>query len=108
MPKASVTIRNPVARSPLLRKGGPHIKSKTGQRVRTRLSTNSAIDEWFDEFEDDNEKEENKGSIGSPFLFMPTQNLRKRKTNPKNHSVFGFYDQAKIIKQFSTKYCKTF
>jgi len=61
-------IRNLAARSPLLRKGGPHIKSKTGQRVRARLSTNSAIDEWLDEFEDENVKEENKGSNSSPFL----------------------------------------
>lgn len=40
-------IRNPVARSPILRKGGPHTKSKTGQRVKARLSTTDALDEWF-------------------------------------------------------------
>ncbi len=43
--------RNPVAVSPLLRKGGVHIVSKTGQRVRYRLQTQSAIDEWLEEFE---------------------------------------------------------
>ena len=51
-------VRNPVACSPLLRKGGPHIKSKTGQRVRTRLSTHSAVDEWLDELEENNKSQE--------------------------------------------------
>jgi len=72
MAKYTITVRNPVARSPLLRKGGAHIKSKTGQRVRARLSTNSAInewqEEWIDDFENENEIEENKGSTDSPFL----------------------------------------
>lgn len=37
--------RNHAARSALLRKGGPHIKSKTGQRVRARLDLEDALDE---------------------------------------------------------------
>jgi len=61
MPKRNIPVRNPVARSPLLHKGGAHIQSKTGQRVRSRLSTQSAIDDWYDDIEDkqtqDNDRE---------------------------------------------------
>jgi len=54
--------RNPVARSPLLRKGGAHVKSKTGQRVRSRLSMEDAIDEWYETTESDiNDKEQQEG-----------------------------------------------
>ncbi|VAW88707.1 hypothetical protein MNBD_GAMMA16-105 [hydrothermal vent metagenome] len=50
MPKPTATpkTRNPVARSPLLRKGGVHVKSKTGRRVKSRLSVEDAIDEWYE------------------------------------------------------------
>lgn len=63
--KVTITmkIRNPVARSPLLRKGGAHVESKTGQRVRARLATNTAIDEWLDEREQDDGSES-----GEPLL----------------------------------------
>jgi len=44
--RRTIPIRNPVARSPLLRKGGAHVKSKTGQRVRARLTTYDAYNEW--------------------------------------------------------------
>lgn len=64
MPNRNRRIRNPVALSALLRKGGPHIKSKTGQRVRSRLSTNSAVDDWLDELKDNNQLQEN----GEPTL----------------------------------------
>ncbi len=50
--RRSIPIRNPVARSPLLRKGGAHIKSKSGQRVRARLTTNEAYNEWMGETEE--------------------------------------------------------
>jgi len=49
MPRRPRQIRNPVALSPLLHKGGVHIKSKTGQRVREKQSLNATIDEWLDE-----------------------------------------------------------
>lgn len=56
-------IRNPVARSPLLRKGGPHTRSKTGQRVNARLSTRDAMDEWLEEYENKlMNKEETNGT----------------------------------------------
>lgn len=38
------SFRNPVARSPLLRKGGPHVKSKSGQRFQARIATYKAYD----------------------------------------------------------------
>lgn len=47
MPKRTTRFRNPVARSPLMKKGGVHGQSKTGQRVKQRLHTNRAIDEWL-------------------------------------------------------------
>jgi hypothetical protein len=71
MPKRDRSIRNHVAQSPLLRKGGVHTKSKTGKRVRARLLITSAIDEWLDELEDnnDNQRGEN-GERGLPFLWI--------------------------------------
>jgi len=71
MPKRNITVRNPVAQSPLLRKGGAHVKSKTGQRVRARLSTGSAIDEWLDDLEDDgHNKEQENGEQSLPGSFV--------------------------------------
>jgi len=60
-------VRNLAARSPLLRKGGPHIKSKTGQRVRTRLSTSDMIDEWQDEVLDDERNKAKEKGADAPF-----------------------------------------
>jgi len=51
--------RNYVARSPIMRKGGPHIKSKTGQRVRQRLQLGDSLDEWYETNEDNVEEKEN-------------------------------------------------
>ncbi len=61
--------RNPVACSPLLRKGGAHVKSKSGQRIRARLSTHSAVDEWLDELESRKEEKKN-GEQMLPDLFL--------------------------------------
>jgi len=55
-----------VAQSPLLRKGGPHVKSETGQRVRERLSLNSAVDEWLEELEESSQNQEKDS--GEPTL----------------------------------------
>ncbi len=60
MPTRNINIRNHVARSPLLRKGGAHTQSKTGQRVRDRLSTDAAIDDWLEELEEDKQNQERK------------------------------------------------
>ncbi|MGB3620262.1 MAG: hypothetical protein WBA20_02855 [Ketobacter sp.] len=67
MPKRNSGFRNPVARSPLLGKGGVHTKSKTGQRVRARLNTQSAIDDWHHEFAD-SRPEDNHGEQALPDL----------------------------------------
>lgn len=73
----NIASRSPAAQSPLLRKGGPHAKSKTGQRVRDRLSTNSAIDDWMEELEDDNYNQEENGERKLPvFLSMIQSPLR--------------------------------
>ena len=66
MPRRTIPVRNPVAQSPLLRKGGPHVQSKTGQRVRARLSTHSAVDEWLGEREKD--EHNYKQQDGEPML----------------------------------------
>jgi hypothetical protein len=66
MPRRNIPVRNPVAQSPLLRKGGPHVKSKSGQRTRSRLSTNSAMDEWLDEQGENNNQEQENGEQQLP------------------------------------------
>ena len=74
MPRRNIPVRNPVARSPLLRKGGPHVKSKTGQRVRSRLSTYSAIDEWREELGENNRaQEQENGEHTLPDFFATTR-----------------------------------
>lgn len=74
MPRRNRPIRNPVAQSPLLRKGGPHVKSKTGQRVQARLSTNSPIDEWLEEDELNQEHENGEQLLPDLFLFHEKSN----------------------------------
>ena len=51
--------RNYVARSPLMRKGGAHIKSKTGQRVRQRLLLEDTLDEWYENNEVNTQEDKN-------------------------------------------------
>ncbi len=59
--------RDWVARSPLMRKGGAHVKSKTGQRVRARLDLDNALCEWYEEDESDiNKKEKTDGEPLAP------------------------------------------
>lgn len=60
---------NPVARSPLLRKGGVHERSAGGQRARARLSTLTALEEWLEEREEAHGREQEEGGFGPPFLF---------------------------------------
>lgn len=57
MPKRNTAIRNYVARSPLMRKGGAHVQSKTGRRLQGRLSTQQAVDEWWQDEEEDQQEE---------------------------------------------------
>lgn len=68
MPTRNRQVRNLAAQSPLLRKGGLHEKSKTGQRTRERLSTHSAIDEWLEDLEEINHNNEQEEGAKAPFL----------------------------------------
>lgn len=43
----NMTIRNPYACHPLLRKGGPHIKSRTGQRHQVKEKLMDEADEYM-------------------------------------------------------------
>lgn len=45
--------RNPVARSPLLRRSGAHQPKRSTQRRAARDSVLSELDEWRDELDDD-------------------------------------------------------
>ena len=74
MPKRPSRLRNPVARSPLLRKGGAHIQSKTGQRVKQRLSTYNIVKTWEEENELDKIEEEN-GEQSLPDFFQDKTHL---------------------------------
>lgn len=57
MPNNRRRIRNPVARSPLLRKGGPHQTSRSGERQQQRHAVQDAWDEWWDEYRELNDDE---------------------------------------------------
>lgn len=43
--------RNPVARSPLLRKGGAHQDTKTSQRRNARHALEGQLEDWREELE---------------------------------------------------------
>ena len=61
--------RNPVAQSPLLRKGGAHQVSKSGQRGRSRMALSSALDEWFEDYNDETNSGDKNGEQSSPYSF---------------------------------------
>ncbi len=50
------SIRNTVARSPLLRKGGAHQRVRSGERQRDKLQTSDALQEWLEERQTKREK----------------------------------------------------
>ncbi len=43
---ATLKLRNPIARAPILRKGGAHVKAKSSQRAKVKKDTRKAVDEW--------------------------------------------------------------
>ena len=52
MPKkigTTIVPRNPVARSPLLKKGGAHQVTKTTDRRNTRQAVKSQLEDWRDD-----------------------------------------------------------
>jgi hypothetical protein len=61
-------VGNPVARSPLLRKGGVHKKNTSGKRQRARLSTSDAIEEWLEMRDDEMSEACEIGSSGSLYF----------------------------------------
>ncbi len=53
--------RNPVARSPLLRKGGAHQETKTSQRRNARQALEGQLDDWREELEFERSLETKEG-----------------------------------------------
>jgi len=49
--RGTITPRNPVVRSPLMRKGGVHEKGKTAKRQQSRQALNAQLDDWREEVE---------------------------------------------------------
>lgn len=49
MPTRRGNIGNPVARSPLLRKGGAHQRARSGERQRQRADLGTAMEQWREE-----------------------------------------------------------
>ena len=49
--RGTIVPRNPVARSPLLRKGGVHQKSKTAKRRQTSQALKVQLEDWREELE---------------------------------------------------------
>ena len=43
---SKVKLSNPVARALILRKGGPHVKSKAYQKMNTQKAIKKALEEW--------------------------------------------------------------
>lgn len=74
MPKRNIPLRNPVARSPILRKGGAHVQPKSGQRACGRRELESLLDEWLDQdTECESQGGKNKGSKCSPDFLIGLQ-----------------------------------
>jgi hypothetical protein len=42
----TVRVRNPIASTPLLRKGCVHVKTKSSQRAQVKRDVRKAVDEW--------------------------------------------------------------
>jgi hypothetical protein len=83
MPKSKNARRNPVAISPLLRKGGPHTQSKTGQRVQSRMLTLSAANRWLDAHECDDELAEEEPQYNEEHSSF-NATLKLESTTPNN------------------------
>ena len=49
--RGTVVPRNPVARSPLMKKGGVHEKSKTAKRRENNQALKSQLEDWREELE---------------------------------------------------------
>lgn len=49
--RGTIVPRNPVVRSPLMRKGGVHEKSKTAKRRQNSQALKSQLEDWREELE---------------------------------------------------------
>ena len=69
--------RNPVARSPLLRKGGVHEKSVSAKRRQQKLSDNCLLDDWREELEFEREMKSiiDQIKVDDAFLLIGIWNL---------------------------------
>ncbi len=66
--RPAVRIRNSVARSPLLRKGGAHQEARAAERQQDRRQVAAALDEWLEqavEAAESNGNNEMSGSVGA-------------------------------------------
>ena len=76
MPENRRRVRNLVARSPLLRKGGPHQKSRSGERHDQRRVLEEALNAWWEERDDidlQNEESVPEDAGSSSTLTIPQQ-----------------------------------
>ena len=51
MPERRHRLRNPVAASPLLKKGGVHQRLRSRERQREKRRLEDAVDEWLEKSE---------------------------------------------------------
>ncbi len=71
MPENRRVFRNPVAQNPLLRKGGPHQKSRSAERRNQRQAIDAALDTWHEELERQNEESASEGADSSLYSLLP-------------------------------------
>ena len=71
--RGTIVPRNPVARSPLLRKGGVHEKSKTAKRRQTSQALKVQLEDWREELEFERDLRSNSIINGNTF-YKPETN----------------------------------
>lgn len=89
MPENRRRFRNPVARSPLLRKGGPHLVSRSGERQNQRQALEAELDNWWEESDELDWQTEESVSEGTDSSHMqyPIPNV----TTPNGSAHRPFY-----------------
>lgn len=68
--RGTVVPRNPVARSPLMKKGGVHEKSKTAKRRENNQALKSQLEDWREELEFERSLRSNSGLLESYPCFL--------------------------------------
>lgn len=80
--------RNPVVRSgAILRKGGVHTDSVSGQRQRQKLRVDDAIDEWYDDFNDNTDA--TPGGTDTEFQLAADDRIHHKRHGSKRRSNNG-------------------